>query len=57
MIIILKPKATKDQINHLIEKIEQMGLKPWLSEGIERSIIGVIGEEDKLRTLPFEGIP
>jgi len=57
MIIVLKPKATKQQIDHLMEKIEKMGLKPWLSKGVERSIIGVIGEEDKLRTLPFEGIP
>ncbi|MBU0683012.1 MAG: 3-deoxy-7-phosphoheptulonate synthase, partial [Candidatus Omnitrophica bacterium] len=37
--------------------IEKLGLKPWISEGVERSIIGVIGEEDLLRTLPLEGFP
>lgn len=57
MIIVLKPDATKKEIDHLMSKIEDMGLKPWLSEGVERSIIGVIGKEDLLRSLPFEGIP
>ncbi len=57
MIIVLKPNATKEQILHIMEKVEGLGLKPWLSEGVERSIIGVIGEEDILRTLPLEGFP
>ena len=56
MIIVLKPGATKQEIEHLMEKITNLGLKPWLSEGVERSIIGVIGEEDIIRTLPLEGV-
>ncbi|MBD3425668.1 MAG: 3-deoxy-7-phosphoheptulonate synthase [Candidatus Omnitrophica bacterium] len=57
MIIVLKPNATKEQVDHLMDKIQKLGLKPWLSEGVERSIIGVIGEEDVLRVLPLEGVP
>jgi len=57
MIIVLKPNAKKAQIDHIVEKIKKLGLKPWVSEGVERNIIGVIGEEDVVRTLPFEGIP
>ncbi|MFH1552051.1 MAG: 3-deoxy-7-phosphoheptulonate synthase [Candidatus Omnitrophota bacterium] len=57
MIIVLKPGATKQEIEHLMEKIKTLGLKPWLSEGVERSIIGVIGEEDVIRTMPLEGVP
>ncbi len=57
MIIVLKPAATKEQVEHIMEKVEKLGLKPWLSEGVERSIIGVIGEEDILRVLPLEGMP
>ena len=56
MIIVLKPNATKKEVEHLMKKIKKLGLKPWLSEGVERSIIGVIGEEDIIRTLPLEGI-
>jgi len=57
MIIVLKPGAGKTQVDHIVEKIEKLGLKPWVSEGVERTIIGVIGEEDVVRTLPLEGFP
>lgn len=56
MIIVLKPNITDEQIKHIEEKIEKLGLKPMLSKGVERSIIGVIGEEDKLRVQPLEAI-
>ena len=57
MIIVLKPKATKKQIEHLIERIKALGLKPMVSRGTERTIIGVIGSEDVLRVQPLEVIP
>ncbi len=57
MIIVLKPDATKKQINHVIERITALGLKPMVSKGTERTIIGVIGPEDALRVQPLEVIP
>ena len=57
MIIILRPDATKEEINHVVEKIKKMGLKPWISKGTERSIIGVIGAEDAIRLEPLEVFP
>ena len=56
MIIVLKPQATKKQIDHLIERIKALGLKPMVSRGTERTIIGVIGSEDVLRVQPLEVI-
>ncbi len=57
MIIVLKPDATKKQIHHLVEKIKELGLKAMVSEGTERTIIGVIGPEDVLRVQPLEVFP
>src|SRR3989338_8272485 len=57
MIIVLKPDATKKQIAHIEDKIRALGLKPMLSVGKERAIIGVIGEEDRARLQPFEAFP
>lgn len=57
MIIVLKPEATKKEIKHIEDKIRELGLKPMLSAGKERTIIGVIGEEDKARLQPFEAFP
>ena len=57
MIIVMKPEATRKEINHVVNKIKELGLKPMLSEGKERTIVGVIGEEDKARIQPFEAFP
>ncbi len=57
MIIVLRPDATKKQIDHLIDKVKKLGLKPMVSKGVERTIIGVIGEEDALRVQPLEAFP
>ncbi len=57
MIIILRTNATKSQVDHVIKKVEELGLKPVVSEGVERTIIGVIGNESKLRVQPLEAYP
>ena len=57
MIIVLRPDATKKDIDRLIEKVEKLGLKAMVSKGVERTIIGVIGEEDILRVQPLEAFP
>lgn len=57
MIIVLRPDATKKQVNHIVDRIKKLGLKPWVSKGVERTIIGVIGEEDVVRIQPLEVFP
>ena len=56
MIIILKSGATDEQINHVIERVEALGLKAHLSRGTYRTVIGVIGDESKLQVEPLEAI-
>ncbi len=43
MIVIMKPGATGAQIANVTARIEQFGCRVHLSEGEERTIIGVIG--------------
>ncbi len=57
MIIVLRPEATKKQLDHLVSRIKSLGLKPWISKGVERTIVGVIGEEDVIRVQPLEAFP
>ena len=57
MIIVFKKGASEGQIKHVIEKIRSLHLKPMVSKGVERTIIGVIGEEDAIRSLPLERFP
>jgi len=57
MIIVLRPDATEEQINHIIDKVKKLGLTPHISKGTERTIIGVIGPEDILQVTPLEVFP
>jgi 3-deoxy-7-phosphoheptulonate synthase len=57
MIIVLKKGATEVQVKHIIDRVKALGLRPMISKGIERTIIGVIGEEDILRSQPLEIFP
>lgn len=57
MIIVFKPGASKKDIKHVSDRVKELGLKPMLSAGEERTILGVIGEEDKARLQPFETYP
>ena len=57
MIIVLRPDATKKEIDHIVEKVKKLGLDTMVSRGVERTIIGVIGEEDILRVQPLEAYP
>lgn len=56
MIIVLKPHPTPDMIQHVLDRIEQLGLTPHLSQGVARTLIGVIGDEEKLQAEPLLAI-
>ena len=56
MIIVLRPNPTDAQIRHVVERIEALGLVPHLGKGVSRTIIGVIGEEDRLHAEPLLAI-
>src|SRR5579884_2014018 len=42
----MKPRATKQEIQHVIERIEEFGYKVHSIEGEERVVIGVVGVGD-----------
>jgi 3-deoxy-7-phosphoheptulonate synthase len=57
MIIVLRPNSTSEQIDHILERIAELGFKPHVSRGELRTIIGVIGDENKLQAEPLAAIP
>jgi 3-deoxy-7-phosphoheptulonate synthase len=57
MIIVLKPDFTQQQFDHILERAEELGLRAHVSKGTERTIIGLIGDEEQLRTEPLEAMP
>jgi 3-deoxy-7-phosphoheptulonate synthase len=57
MIIVIKPGSSPEQIDHILDRIRELGFRPHLSQGQVRTIIGVIGDEDKLQVTPLSAIP
>ncbi len=57
MIVILKKDSTDAVIEHVVEKIKNAGLAVHISKGKERTIIGAIGDEALLATIPLETLP
>ncbi len=57
MIIVLKKTATPQELEHICVKVRELGLTPNVSRGIERTVIGVIGDEEKLHVQPLEAFP
>jgi len=57
LIIIMKSDVTKEQIDHVLEKVQNLGLKATVSRGVDRTVVGVIGNEAEIRVQPLEAFP
>jgi 3-deoxy-7-phosphoheptulonate synthase len=45
MIVVMKKGATQDQVEHMIQRVEELGLKAHPIIGTERTVIAAIGEK------------
>jgi 3-deoxy-7-phosphoheptulonate synthase len=51
MIVVLKPEITKKEENAVLKEIRKLGYKPHIIRGVERTVIGAIGDERTHHTL------
>ncbi|MEJ5224026.1 MAG: 3-deoxy-7-phosphoheptulonate synthase, partial [Anaerolineales bacterium] len=54
MMIIMKSNATPQQVEQVISHVKSVGLSVHLSQGVETTIIGAIGETHNMPTEIFE---
>jgi 3-deoxy-7-phosphoheptulonate synthase len=45
MIVVMEKGASKDQIDHMVQRVEGLGLKAHVIVGAERTVIAAIGEK------------
>ncbi len=58
MIIVMNNYATKEQIEHIIERIKKLGYKPHPIYGDQKTVIGAIGDErGKFRLESLASVP
>ena len=49
--------ATLEQTEHVVARLEEAGAQARVSKGREATVIGAIGERERLAALPIEGYP
>jgi 3-deoxy-7-phosphoheptulonate synthase len=57
MIIVMGRKVTDEQIDAVVQKLEAAGLQANISRGIERTVIGAVGDERGLDPDMFTPLP
>ena len=57
MIIVTKPHITEAELDHIRERIEQLGCRTHISRGEQRTIVGCIGDEGLLRDAGLLALP
>lgn len=57
MIIVLKPHATKEHAEELMQRIAALGLRPLYMPGQERVVLGALGDERALESLHLDSDP
>ncbi len=57
MIIVMGRDVTDEQVGAVVNKLEAAGLKANISRGIERTVIGAIGDERQLTEEMFTPLP
>src|SRR3954468_1204059 len=59
MIVVMKPGASQNQLDHVVKLVREMGLKDHVIVGTERTVVAVIGDDrfkDKSRLETVEGV-
>ena len=57
MLIVMKPDATTENIERVLETIEKLGYKPHTLPGANRTAIGITGNDGSVDPAHFENMP
>jgi 3-deoxy-7-phosphoheptulonate synthase len=57
MMIVMKEGATEEQVDAVVERVESVGCSAHVSRGELLTVIGAIGDRDRVQDLGLEGAP
>jgi 3-deoxy-7-phosphoheptulonate synthase len=57
LFVVMGAGASPEQVTHVVERLEDAGVRARVSSGREATVIGAIGDRELLATLPLEGYP
>jgi 3-deoxy-7-phosphoheptulonate synthase len=45
VIVVMQKNATADEVQHMVDRVTELGLKPHVLHGVERTVVAAIGPE------------
>jgi 3-deoxy-7-phosphoheptulonate synthase len=57
MVVVMAPSATDEQIAHVTERVESVGGQAFVSRGVVRTIIGLVGDIESFHGLNLRTMP
>ncbi len=57
MMIVMKEGASQEEVDHVVERIEEVGCSAHVSTGELLTVIGAIGDRDRVAALGLDGAP
>src|SRR3954469_19064192 len=57
MMIVMKESATTEQVEAVIRQVEHVGAKAHISKGELHTVIGAIGDRERVANLDLDGLP
>lgn len=57
MVVVMSPAATDEEIAHVVARVESVGGEAFVSKGVERAIIGLVGDLDSFHHLNLRALP
>jgi 3-deoxy-7-phosphoheptulonate synthase len=57
MIVVMKPSATQAEIEHVVQRVSEFGLKPHVIVGTQRTVIAAVGEKRSHHKESLESSP
>jgi 3-deoxy-7-phosphoheptulonate synthase len=57
MVIVMTPEASAEDVERVVEKVESVGGEAFVSKGIVRTIIGLVGDIESFHHLNLRSLP
>jgi 3-deoxy-7-phosphoheptulonate synthase len=57
MVVVMTPDATDTDVAHVVERVESVGGEAFVSKGVVRTIIGLVGDIDSFHGLNLRSLP
>jgi len=57
LIIVMRTASSREDVEHILDRLAEIGAEAHVSEGSRRTVIGVIGDRVQGQQLPWEAFP